>query len=154
MEEGEEKAPLGICSESKDLITNIFGNFMTLRTREYILLRFEVLTPLSILYEKSGTTVLFYPVRILSPPTPTRRHCRLFPFGDVVFGVAMPFNSHTRGPPHLSALDLVVLSVISAVACFILSRQTTDGDVGRFDCSSGDQQQLCEGFTCSHNKLT
>ena len=62
MEEGEEKAPLGICSESKDLITNIFGNFMTLRTREYILLRFEVLTPLIILYEKSDTTVLAYPV--------------------------------------------------------------------------------------------
>ena len=61
MEEGEEKAPLGICSESKDLITNIFGNFMTLRTREYIFLRFEVLTPLSILYEKSDTAVLFYP---------------------------------------------------------------------------------------------
>jgi len=62
VEEGEEKAPLGICSESKDLITNIFGNFMTLRTREYILLRFEVLTPLIILYEKSDITVLSYPV--------------------------------------------------------------------------------------------
>ncbi len=62
MEEGEKKAPFVRFKESITLITNIFCNFVILRTREYILLRFEVLTPLSILYEKSGTTVLFHPV--------------------------------------------------------------------------------------------